>query len=228
MGNPEPSSPWIMTATGGQWPYLAPTPAHVDFRDIALMLARQSRWNGATEVPPGKIYSIAQHSVVVCHHVANPDWKLYGLLHDAHEAYTGDIPTPMKRALDALGGNAALADLQARADAAIFAAAGLTHPMPKAIATAIKHADMRALATEKLLLMPEGRGQDWTPEAKPFPNARLFSPWEWSKAAEAFLKHLEVLMPFHQHEAMSARANGNQKQEAWRPERPTGNVRRNI
>jgi 5'-deoxynucleotidase YfbR-like HD superfamily hydrolase len=71
-----------------------PDPDDFNIRDIALGLSNLNRFNGQTR--PG--YNVAQHSV----HVArmfeklDPKLRLGALLHDAHEAYTGDIVRPIK------------------------------------------------------------------------------------------------------------------------------------
>jgi hypothetical protein len=61
--------------------------------DMAYALSRQPRWAGHTE----GWWSLADHSVFVAQ-MAGDDARLAlaGLLHDAHEALTGDVPTPFK------------------------------------------------------------------------------------------------------------------------------------
>jgi hypothetical protein len=70
-----------------------PSPEEIDIDDIARSLAQQCRFLGHTDAP----YSIAQHCVLVSELVPAQD-ALWGLLHDASEAYLGDLPAPIKRA----------------------------------------------------------------------------------------------------------------------------------
>ncbi len=85
------SRTWIQTWTGRQfWP-MDPKPEEVFIEDIAWMLAGQNRWKGATKMP----ISIAQHSVLVSR-VCDPEFAMQGLLHDATEAYLGDMAGPIK------------------------------------------------------------------------------------------------------------------------------------
>jgi hypothetical protein len=73
---------------------LNPQPDEIDIRDIAHSLARKGRYADQTMVQ----YNVAQHSVV-CAIIAaaiDPRLALTALLHDAAEAYIGDMPTPIK------------------------------------------------------------------------------------------------------------------------------------
>lgn len=71
---------------------LAPDPNAVDIDDIARSLSQQCRFLGHTQ----SFYSVAQHSVLVSEAVPHED-ALWGLLHDASEAYLCDLPAPIKR-----------------------------------------------------------------------------------------------------------------------------------
>lgn len=82
---------WILTYTGRQFYPLNPTAAAIDIEDIAHALAAINRYNGHSRVP----ISVAQHSVMVSHRVPPGD-ALWGLLHDAAEAYLGDCVSPLK------------------------------------------------------------------------------------------------------------------------------------
>jgi 5'-deoxynucleotidase YfbR-like HD superfamily hydrolase len=74
-------------------------PDSIDIHDIAWSLSRISRFSGhtTTEIP----YNVAQHCVLVANLMMDDGFNgnivLYGLLHDAAEAYIGDIPSPVKK-----------------------------------------------------------------------------------------------------------------------------------
>lgn len=86
----------IRTFTGGLfWP-LDPRSSDVNVLDIAHALSNQCRFSGHTRFH----YSVAQHSVYVSRLVeadGHAEHALWGLLHDASEAYLVDFPTPIKR-----------------------------------------------------------------------------------------------------------------------------------
>lgn len=105
---------FIRTYTGRKfWP-LDPTPEEIDITDVAHALSLVCRSTGHTYC----FYSVAEHSVRVSHlaeKLALADWRklvgkatgehswarqvaLWGLLHDASEAYLCDLPSPIKRA----------------------------------------------------------------------------------------------------------------------------------
>lgn len=68
-----------------------PIPAQIHIEDIARGLAHKCRWNGQTRT----YYSVAEHSIEVMK-MCGPEFALWGLLHDAGEAYLGDVPDPIK------------------------------------------------------------------------------------------------------------------------------------
>lgn len=84
----------VGTASGRLVP-LWDTPASlVHVQDLAASLARVPRFHGQTLMH----YTVAQHSVLVAELVP-AELKAAALLHDAHEAYTGDFPRPIKQEL---------------------------------------------------------------------------------------------------------------------------------
>lgn len=89
-------------------------PEVVSIHDIAHALSMICRYGGHSPVH----YSVAQHSLIVMHRAMRVaalrapnataeflayEWLLPALLHDAHEAYIGDIVTPAKQNEPALG-----------------------------------------------------------------------------------------------------------------------------
>lgn len=177
-------APWVQTASGRAVSF-AGGAQPISIRDIAAHLAKICRFAGATST----FYSVAQHSVLVSQLCADfgPQGQLYGLLHDAHEAYIGDIPRPMKQAISRMLGHDTLSpidEIANRLDRAIMTHVGLDWPIPAAIRDGIHHADLRALATEKRDLLPDE--PDWTAGLPPPWRASL-KPWPWPKAEERFL-----------------------------------------
>lgn len=85
---------WVQTYTGKRFVLASPDAAAVCIDDIAHSLSLQCRFNGHTR----EFYSVAQHSLLVASLLPGRA-ALYGLLHDASEAYTGDIVTPVKSTL---------------------------------------------------------------------------------------------------------------------------------
>jgi len=168
----------LLTSTGTLVDIAKPDPSSIHIVDIAHHLARICRFNGAVQYP----YSVAQHSLMVSE-LVHSEHALPGLLHDAAEAYLGDISTPVKALL-----GPAYADLERRWNLAIGERFGLgaqladQHP-------AIKAADDRALATERRDLMPVNPG--WKPTAEPYEReVRAIAP-EFAK--DAFLNRFDRL-----------------------------------
>lgn len=92
----ETHSAVIETYTGGEFRPFDPRPADVRLLDIAAGLAHTCRFGGHCR----QFYSVAQHSMCVSREFETPRLRLFALLHDAGEAYLGDIPRPIKTELD--------------------------------------------------------------------------------------------------------------------------------
>lgn len=91
---PTRESPWIQTYTGKKFYLLEPKPHMFDIRDIAHALSMICRFNGHIK----SFYSVAEHSVYVSR-IARQGMKLSALMHDAAEAYVGDMVSPLKHSL---------------------------------------------------------------------------------------------------------------------------------
>lgn len=88
----------FLTLSGRIFDINNPTAEMIDIIDIASGLANKGHFSGLTPY----MFPIAQHSILVCDEYAiqNPDapaeMKLLALMHDASEAYIGDMIKPIK------------------------------------------------------------------------------------------------------------------------------------
>src|SRR4030065_538914 len=82
---------YIETYTGKKFYILDPQPEDISIIDIAHALSMMCRFNGHSKY----FYSVAEHSILVSD-FSSPENQLWGLLHDASEAYLADIPSPIK------------------------------------------------------------------------------------------------------------------------------------
>ena len=130
----------IYTHSGIVFDLLNPAPEMVSIVDIATSLARQARFNGHTM----SFYSVASHSLFVSSRLP-PRLQLAGLLHDAAEAYTGDIATPVKRLLKGYE------ELEDRILSAVQVRFSVDNLVP--LHDKIREQDKVALATEALAFM---------------------------------------------------------------------------
>ena len=125
-------------------------PDDVRLPDISHALSLLNRFTGHSKAP----YSVAQHSVLVSR-LTHEDNALWGLLHDASEAYLGDVATPLKNMLPGYR------DLEERVQRTIARVFHLPWPMP----ADVKTADLRALMGEKRDLVPGSH--DWGIDVEP-------------------------------------------------------------
>lgn len=85
----------IKTPDGDYFDYLDPCPEVIDLFHITTTLGRIPRFAGM--YPVGRELTVAHHSLHVARMVPTP-LILDALVHDMHEAYIGDKPSPMKEA----------------------------------------------------------------------------------------------------------------------------------
>ncbi len=185
MATRRPKPPiYTAMANGRMWDLANPSAMDVDWRAIAASLAKICRFNGATT----SHYSVAQHSIIVASQLP-PELRLYGLLHDAHEAVMGDITRPMREAIAHFAGPVArkLVEFEMAQMEAIHRAAGLKWPLSVEAEMAVHHADNRALATEWRDVMPECAREHLPPRPAVPPLTTVIRPTPEAKAAEAWL-----------------------------------------
>jgi len=84
----------ISTSSGRFFDLLKPEEYEYDIEEIATALSNICRYTGHVN----RFYSVAEHSVLVSRLVPER-LALCGLLHDASEAFVGDVSSPLKKLL---------------------------------------------------------------------------------------------------------------------------------
>lgn len=166
--------PAIQTQSLRYFNFVDPQPDQFTIEDIAHALSHICRFAGHTR----KFYSVAQHCTIMSYHVP-PMYALHALLHDAAEAFLGDIPTPLKQILPEYK------VIERRVEKVILDKFGITYMPPE-----IKEFDTRMLVTEQNYLMPEANCH-WAFDAKPLDI--LIRPAEPAIAKRNYLTRFEEL-----------------------------------
>jgi hypothetical protein len=172
-----PDPRWIQTFTGRAFCPLSPQSRDVCIEDIAHALSMKCRFTGHCR----EFYSVAQHSYFVSTVVPELD-ALWGLMHDAAEAYLPDVARPIKNAI------AGFRDIEYDVLQTITQRFGLSWPMPMPV----RDADMVMLATEQRDLMSKPPYL-WTSIEGIKPLESKITAWEPRKAEEMFLHRFKVL-----------------------------------
>lgn len=146
---------WIETYSGVRVDVFNPQPELLLLRDIAAGLSYTCRFSGQIPV----YYSVAQHSMLMAD--LCPSHAREALMHDAAEAYMGDVAAPIKDRLSDF------IRVMARLDRCIAKAYGLVYPWP----TEVHLVDRRMVVTEGILL---GKNvKSWGIPVEPFSGAEF-------------------------------------------------------
>lgn len=141
----------------------------IDLDDIVHALSNITRFTGHCRVP----YSVAQHSVIVSRSCPDPH-KAWGLMHDASEAYLGDVSRPLKSMLPDYQ------EIEERVMKVIARRFNLPWPMPKEV----KVADMAALVSEKNILFDHQI--EWTSDIQTDHLPEIHNIWNPAQARVMF------------------------------------------
>jgi 5'-deoxynucleotidase YfbR-like HD superfamily hydrolase len=179
---PEPG-PFIQTVSGRRINPLDASPEDIDLEDIARALANICRFGGHSRA----FYSVAQHSTIVCDLLedrgASADELMAALLHDAAEAYLGDLPHPLKHRSE-LG--AIYREAEGRLEAVIAVRFGLPDASSR-----VKPLDRSLLAVERRAFSAESWHWPELDEAEPLELE--IEAWDPVRAAREFTDRFERL-----------------------------------
>lgn len=170
--------PTIMLRSGAYFDLEDPENSEINIEDIAHALSNVCRYTGHC----CEFYSVAQHSVLVSL-IVPPEDAMAGLLHDAPEAYVGDVSKPLKILLPDYK------LVERRVELAVFRRFGLPDDLP----ISVEKADRILLRTEQRDLM----GADshiWTYTDGEKPMEQVITPLQPRAARDLFLLRYEQLL----------------------------------
>lgn len=130
----------IVTNSGQYVDLQQPDPTTLCIEDIAHHLAGINRFTGACN----KFYSVAQHSVLVSHLVGQ-EHAFEALMHDATEAYLGDVSSPLKQLLPEYK----------RIEENFYQVLAEVFGLPLVESPEVKTADMQAYLLERISLIDQ-------------------------------------------------------------------------
>ena len=166
-----------ISVTGGEFfDILSPENSEYSIDVVATALSNLCRYTGHVV----RFYSVAEHCVLVSR-IVPPRFALEGLLHDASEAFVGDVSSPLKKLLP---------DYQKIEDniqADIARRFNLEYPFPECI----HKADKQLYWSERKVIAPAVDAL-WNKE---FRASKKVEPQGWTpaRAKREFLKRFEEL-----------------------------------
>jgi hypothetical protein len=168
---------WISVYTGRQYYPIDPRASEVDILDIAHSLSLLCRYNGHCD----RFYSVAEHCIHVSYAVPE-EYALEGLLHDAAEAYTSDVPRPLKYCDDLT----LFREVEDKNNRVIAEKFNLPYPE----SSVVKHFDSRMLCNEGYALLSN---TDWYKCLEPIPDIEIIG-WLPLEAERRYLERYAELI----------------------------------
>jgi hypothetical protein len=177
---------WMITSSGVRFFPRDPRPDEILIEDIAHHLARICRYGGAVE----GYYSVAEHCCLMSDHFlkGRAAWHReaarFALLHDAAEAYIGDLIRPIKPSLPEF------AAIEKPIEIMIWRKFGLGDVMP----IAVKAADNNIIGDERVGLFPQSviEAANWTYREG---LGLTLQQWPSVRAKGEFLLRFQALFP---------------------------------
>lgn len=177
-------NPEICLASGAYFDFRFPQMSSFTIDDIANGLSRICRFNG--QVRRDAYYSVAEHSVHVSRLVP-PHLRMAALLHDAHEAFMGDVSAPLKTLLPDYR------ELEDTVQTAVLARFGIRTPLDPRIKTA----DIQMCTAEKQQIMNTKRA--WVTDTYGVAPVRILC-LEHKEARDFFLHEWACLESLEMHD----------------------------
>lgn len=174
----KPDGNFIATYSGAHFNLDTLDVGNIPLEDIAHALAMNCRYNGHIKT----FYSVAEHCVAVSYLVPEED-ALWGLMHDATEAFVPDIPRPFK---PYIGG---FQEVENRIMESIVDECGL-HPTKEP--ESVQYIDRHIVREEALLLFVNP--PEWVDKYHPLPKARKYINGESpARAKQMWLERFKEL-----------------------------------
>jgi len=180
---------WMQTQSGRRFYPLDPKVDEVDLLDIAHALSMLCRYNGHVD----RFYSVAEHSVILADYFADRgemELALWALIHDAAEAYIGDMIRPLKRSFHMVQ----FRIIEDRVLSVIAERVGLQFDMANGLPQEVRDADYRILFDEKAQLIRAAR-EPWHNETELGPLGVTVVGLRPEMARAAWWNKLQYLLP---------------------------------
>jgi uncharacterized protein len=168
----------IDLSTGTRMDLANPSLESISITDIANSLSKICRFTGHST----KFYSVAEHCVRASHIPKGYEAQFATLMHDAHEAFCGDVSSPLKALLPDYK------TVEAKLQQIVRERYAISHENDDIVRTC----DLKMLATEKRDLMANSHTY-WDILKHVEPLTVAITPWDHALAKKMFLRRFNEL-----------------------------------
>lgn len=171
--------PTILCRSGAYFDFEDPEASTFTIDDIAHGLSNICRFTGHCRY----FYSVAEHSIHASH-IVPQEYAFEALMHDASEAFVGDVAKPLKCLLPDYR------KIEDRVEKAVLSRFGLTPPLSQVV----KRADLKMLRVEQSQAMRNG--DIWPGLSEINAPDVVLRFWQPGEAKARFLSRYEELTTF--------------------------------